>query len=117
MLEPGMHINAVGASIPSWQEIDPGVVPIVSLFADRRESLANEAGEYIEAVETGLIPAGLVVPELGEVLNGDHPGRTSETEITLFRSLGLAVEDIASAELVYQRAVEHGIGTEVDMVG
>jgi ornithine cyclodeaminase len=117
MLEPGMHINAIGASIPSWREIDPGVVPMVSLFTDRRESLAKEAGEYIEAIETALIPAGLVVPELGEVLNGDHPGRTSETEITLFRSLGLAVEDIASAQLVYQRAVERGIGTEVDMVG
>jgi alanine dehydrogenase len=55
-----------------------------------------------------------VVPEIGEVLNGDHPGRTSETEITLFRSLGLAVEDIASAHLVYQRAIEQGIGVRVD---
>jgi len=117
MLEPGMHINAVGASIPSWREIDPGVLPLVSLFTDRRESLSNEAGEYIHAVEEGLIPSGLVVPEIGEVLNGDHPGRTAETEITLFRSLGLAVEDIASAQLVYQRAVEGGVGTHVDLGG
>jgi len=115
MLEPGMHINAVGASIPSWREIDRGVVPMVTLFTDSRESLANEAGEYIHAVEEGLIPSGLVVPEIGEVLIGDHPGRTSETEITLFRSLGLAVEDIASAQLVYQRAVEGGVGTHVDL--
>jgi ornithine cyclodeaminase len=115
LLGPGMHINAVGASAPTWFEIDAGVLPMVTLFTDRRESLSNEAGEYIEAVKTGLIPAGLVVPEIGEVLNGDHPGRTSETEITLFRSLGLAVEDIASAQLVYRRAVERGIGTEVDM--
>jgi ornithine cyclodeaminase len=113
-LEPGMHVNAVGASIPSWQEIAPSVLPLVSLFTDRRESLANEAGEFIEAVGTGLVPEGLVVPEIGEVLNGDHPGRTSETEITLFRSLGLAVEDIASAHLVYQRAIEQGIGVRVD---
>jgi ornithine cyclodeaminase len=117
MLEPGMHINAVGASIPSWQEIDPGVVPLVSLFTDRRESLANEAGEFIEARENGLVPSGLVVPEIGEVLNRDHPGRTSETEVTLFRSLGLAVEDIASAQLVYQRAVDQGTGTRVDLSG
>jgi len=116
VLEPGMHINAVGASIPSWREIHSGVVPLVSLFTDRRESLRNEAGEFMEAVETGLVERGLVIPELGEVLNGDHPGRTSETEITLFRSLGLAVEDIASAQLVYERAVEHKIGTEVDMM-
>ena len=116
VLEPGMHINAVGASIPSWREISPGVLPLVSLFTDRRESLANEAGEYINAVETGLIPAGLVVPEIGEVLNDDHPGRTSETEITLFRSLGLAVEDIASAQLVFERALDRGIGNRIDFV-
>jgi len=115
MLEPGMHINAVGASIPSWREIDPGVLPLASLFTDRRESLANEAGEFIHAVEESLIPSGLVVPEIGEILAGDHPGRTSETEITLFRSLGLAVEDIASAQLVYERAVEGGFGTHVDL--
>jgi len=117
MLEPGMHINAVGASIPSWREIDPGVLPMVSLFTDRRESLRNEAGEYIQAVEDGLVEHGLVVPEIGEVFNGDHPGRTSETEITLFRSLGLAVEDIASARLVYQRALDRGVGTEADLTG
>ncbi len=117
MLEPGMHINAVGASIPSYQEIDPRVVPLVTLFTDRRESLANEAGEFIAAIEAGLIPAGLVVPEIGEVLNADHPGRTSETEITIFRSLGLAIEDIASAQLVYERALEKGIGAEINLMG
>lgn len=115
MLEPGTHINAVGASVPSWREIDSGVLPLVSLFTDRRESLANEAGEYIQARETGLVEDGLVIPEIGEVLNGDHPGRTSETEITLFRSLGLAIEDIASARLVYERALERGVGTSVDI--
>jgi ornithine cyclodeaminase len=115
-LEPGMHINAVGASIPSWREIDPGVLPLATLFTDRRESLQNEAGEFIQAIDDGLVEPGLVVPEIGELLNGDHPGRTSETEITLFRSLGLAVEDIASALLVYERAMERKIGTEVDMM-
>jgi ornithine cyclodeaminase len=117
MLEPGMHINAVGASIPSWREIDPGVLPLVMLFTDRRESLANEAGEYIQALDEGLVESGLVVPEVGELLNEDHPGRTSETEITLFRSLGLAVEDIASALLVYHRAVEQDIGIQIDLAG
>jgi ornithine cyclodeaminase len=116
MLCPGMHINAVGASIPSWREIDPGVLALVSLFTDRRESLRNEAGEYIQAIDDGLVEPGLVVPELGEVLSGDHPGRTSETEMTLFRSLGLAVEDIASAQLVSERARKRGIGSEVDIM-
>lgn len=115
MLEPGMHVNAVGASIPSWREIDPGVLPLVTLFTDRRDSLANEAGEYIQAIEEGLVEPGLVVPEIGEILNDDHPGRTSATEITLFRSLGLAVEDVASAKLVYERALERGVGISVDI--
>ena len=115
MLEPGMHINAVGASIPSWRELNTDVLPHVTLFTDRRESLANEAGEYIKGLEEGFVEAGLVIPEIGEILNDDHPGRTSETEITLFRSLGLAVEDIASAQLVYRRAVERGVGTSVDI--
>jgi len=117
MLEPGMHINAVGASIPAWREIDPGVLPLVSLFTDRRESLRNEAGEYIQARETGLVERGLVIPEIGEVVNGDHPGRTSDTEITLFRSLGLAVEDIAAAQLVSERALERGAGLKVNLAG
>lgn len=115
VLEPGMHVNAVGASVPSWREIDPAVLPLVSLVTDRRESLAAEAGEYRAAVADGLIPAGLVVPELGEVLIGDHPGRTSATEITLFRSLGLAVEDLAAGRLVCERAMERGTGTAVDL--
>jgi ornithine cyclodeaminase len=117
MLEPGMHINAVGASIPSWREIDTDVLPHVTLFTDRRESLANEAGEYIKGLEEGFVETGLVIPEIGEVLNDDHPGRTSDSEITLFRSLGLAVEDIAAAQLVYHRAVKQSIGTHVDLSG
>jgi ornithine cyclodeaminase/alanine dehydrogenase-like protein (mu-crystallin family) len=107
----------VGASLPSWREIDPGVLPLVSLFTDRRESLRNEAGEYIQARETGLVERGLVIPEIGEVVNGDHPGRTSDTEITLFRSLGLAVEDIAAAQLVSERALERGAGLKVNLAG
>jgi ornithine cyclodeaminase/alanine dehydrogenase-like protein (mu-crystallin family) len=55
--------------------------------------------------------------ELGEVINGDHPGRKTNSEITLYRSLGLAVQDIASAQLIYQRALERGVGTEVDLGG
>jgi len=117
MLEPGMHINAVGASIPSWREIDTDVLPHVTLFTDRRESLANEAGEYIKGLEEGFVETGLVIPEIGEVLNDDHPGRTSDSEITLFRSLGLAVEDIAAAQLVYHRAVKQSIGTNADLSG
>jgi alanine dehydrogenase len=79
--------------------------------------LANEAGEYRLALEEGVIDEGHLQAELGEVLIGKHPGRTSDDEITLFRSLGLAVEDLAATRLVYERAMERGMGTQVDLSG
>ena len=115
LLSEGTHINAVGASVSSWRELDTEVVRRSVLFTDRRESLENEAGEYRLALEQGVIGEDHLQAEIGEVLIGNHPGRRADSEITLFRSLGLAVEDIASAHLVYQRAVELGVGTSVDI--
>jgi ornithine cyclodeaminase len=114
-VRPGTHINAVGASVPSQREIDDEALRTVRLFTDRRESLENEAGEYIHGLETGIIDRGHLLAEIGDLVNGDHPGRTSADEITLFRSLGIAVEDVAAAQLIYERAVQKGIGTEVDL--
>lgn len=112
-LAPGAHVNAVGASIPTARELDAATVAASSLFVDRRESTLNEAGDYLFAVEeAGLTPAHIRA-ELGEVLVGEHPGRESEGELTLFKSLGLAVEDLAAAELCVSRARERGLGTEV----
>ena len=79
--------------------------------------MTNEAGEYRLALEEGVIDEGHLQAELGEVLIGKHPGRTSDYEITLFRSLGLAVEDLAATRLVYERAMERGMGTQVDLSG
>lgn len=117
MLSEGTHVNAVGASLASWIEIDTTVVRRSKLFTDRRESLENEAGEYRLAITDGVIDDDHLQAELGEVINGDHPGRKTDSEITLYRSLGLAVQDIASAQLVYQRALERGVGTEADLSG
>jgi alanine dehydrogenase len=117
MLSEGTHVNAVGASLVTWREIDTEVVRRSSLFTDRRESLENEAGEYRLAIEEGVIGADHLQAELGEVINGDHPGRRTDSEITLYRSLGVAVEDIAAAQLVFERALEQGVGTEVDLSG
>jgi len=115
LLEPGMHVNAVGASIPTWRELDTEAVRRATFFADRRESLEHEAGEFIRALDEGAIGPAHLRAELGDVLIGTHPGRTSDDEITLFRSLGLAVEDLAAGWLVYQRALEKGIGIRVDL--
>jgi len=109
-LKPGAHVNAVGSSIPSARELDAETIAAATLVVDRRESALNEAGD--------LLLAGFgeerIAAELGEVLSGAHPGRTDAEELTVFKSLGLGVEDLAAAELVVRKAREQGVGTEVD---
>ena len=112
-LDAGAHINAVGASTPSMRELPAEVVAASALFADSRESLRNEAGDYQEALKLGLIGEDHVRAELGEVLTGLRLGRRDENEITLFRSLGLAVEDLAAAQHAVRAAARLGLGTEV----
>ena len=108
-LAPGGHVNAVGSSVPTARELDVDTVAACSFFVDRRESALNEAGD--------LLLAGFgkerIAAELGEVLVGTHPGRSDDDELTVFKSLGLAVEDLAAAELVVRKAREQGVGTEV----
>jgi ornithine cyclodeaminase/alanine dehydrogenase-like protein (mu-crystallin family) len=113
-LAPGTHVNAVGASIPSSRELETAVVADASLFVDRRESTLAESGDYLRAAEEAGLDASHIRAELGELLTGSHPGRTSDTELTVFKSLGLAVEDLAAAELAVSRARELGVGVEVD---
>ena len=99
---------------PTTRELDTETVAASSLFVDRRESTLNEAGDYLIPAAEGAIGPDHIKAELGEVLVGTHPGRASEDELTLFKSLGLAVEDLASAELVVRRAREQGVGSEVE---
>ena len=115
-LKPGVHLNAVGASSPTMREIDTATVAASALFCDSRESLQNEAGEFRLAVTEGLI-AGVehVRAELGEVLAGTAAGRRDAGELTMFRSLGLAIEDLAAAQCAVATATEQGIGTEVEL--
>jgi ornithine cyclodeaminase len=115
-LSIGAHVNAVGASTPANWEIDVETVAASALFCDSRESLRHEAGEFQLAIKEGAIPGEEHVRgELGEVLVGTKPGRQDDTELTLFRSLGLAVEDLAAAEHAVAFARSHGIGTEVQL--
>ncbi len=115
-LRPGAHINAVGASMPSVRELDVDTVAACALYCDSRESLRNEAGDYQLAVKEGAIGGeDHVRGELGEVLAGTAPGRRGDDELTVFRSLGLAVEDLAAARSAVERARRMGIGTEVEL--
>jgi ornithine cyclodeaminase len=113
-LRPGAHVNAVGSSVKTARELDTATVAASSLFVDRRESTLNEAGDYLVPAEEGAIGPDHIKAEIGEILIGRHPGRTSPDELTVFKSLGLAVEDLAAAEYVVRRAQETGTGTTVE---
>ena len=111
-LAPGAHVNAVGSSIPTARELDTETVRRSSFFVDRRESALNETGDYLIPAAEGVIGPEHIKAELGEVLAGLAPGRSDEDEFTVFKSLGIAVEDLAAAELVVARARERGLGAE-----
>lgn len=113
-ISPGAHLNLVGSSIPKAREVDSETMAAASLFVDRRESTLNEAGDYLFAAREGLIGPDHIRAELGEVLIGDKPGRTSVEEITCFKSLGIAIEDLFAAEYLYRRATEGKVGTWVE---
>ena len=114
-LKPGVHINAVGSSIPTTRELDTATMAAAALFVDRRESTLNEAGDFLFPQREGAIGPEHIRAELGELLLGTAPGRGSDDEITVFKSLGLAVEDLAAAEVVLARALEEDAGTVVSL--
>jgi ornithine cyclodeaminase len=112
-LAPGAHVNAVGSSIPTARELDADTVAAAALFADARESMVNEGGDYLFAVREAGIGPEHIRAELGEVLIGSAEGRRADEEVTVFKSLGLAAEDLAAAEHVYARAQADGAGVSV----
>jgi len=113
-IAPGTHINAVGACLPHQRELDTATVAAGVLFADRRESLLAESGDYVLAAAEGAVTPAQIRAELGELLLGTAAGRASADEITIFESLGLAIEDLAAARRVYQLAAEAGAGSRID---
>jgi ornithine cyclodeaminase/alanine dehydrogenase-like protein (mu-crystallin family) len=113
-ISAGAHLNLVGSSTPNTREVDSETMAAASLFVDRRESTINEAGDYLFAAREGVIGPDHIRAEIGQILNGTKPGRTSPEEITLFKSLGLAVEDLAAAEYLYRKAKEQKVGSWVE---
>jgi len=114
-LAPGAHVNAVGSSIPTTRELDGATLAAARLFVDARESALNESGDLLLAVREGTVREDVPLAELGEVLSGKAPGRASQDELTVFISLGLAVEDLAAAELALRVAATQGLGAEVPL--
>jgi ornithine cyclodeaminase/alanine dehydrogenase-like protein (mu-crystallin family) len=113
-ISAGAHLNVVGSSTPTTREVDSETMAAVSLFVDRRESTINEAGDYLFAARDGVIGPNHIRAEIGEVLKGDKPGRTSPEEITCFKSLGLAIEDLFAAEYLYRQARQSKVGTWIE---
>ena len=111
----GAHINAIGTHSPNSREIDSATMAATRIFVDRRESALNESGDYLLAAKEGVVTPESIVGEIGELLLGKISGRTSESEITLFKSLGLAVEDVACADYLYHKALAENFGTWVQL--
>jgi len=113
-ISPGTHLNVVGSSIPTTREVDSATMAASSLFVDRRESTINEGGDYLFALREGVIGENHIKAEIGEILLGAKAGRTSDNEITLFKSLGLSIEDLASADHLYRKAQNTKAGSRLD---
>ncbi len=116
-LEPGTHVNAVGASQPDARELGSDAVARSHLFADRRESLTHESADYLVPLREGRLDPDEPIAELGEVVLGTAAGRRDADEVTLFKSLGLAIEDLAAARFILERAERENVGTVVPMHG
>jgi len=113
-LSPGVHLNLVGSSIAAAAEIDTPAVVKARFFVDRRESTVNEGGEYLRALRAGAITPAHILGEIGEVANGSKVGRSSPLDVTLYKSLGVAPQDLASAHHVLKKARDAGIGQVIE---
>ncbi len=111
-VKPGAHIICVGACRPNQREIDPALTARARVFVDSRAAALVESGDIVMGIQEGRFTSDHIVAELGEVAAG-APGRRSDLEITIFKSLGMAVEDVTAADLAFRRAVERGLGTEL----
>src|SRR5438046_1731684 len=113
-VKPGAHVISVGACRPTQREMDPALTARARLFVDSRAAALVESGDVILGIKDGLFSAEHIVGEIGELVNGAQ-GRRSDTEVTIFKSLGLAVEDVTAADLAYRRAVERGVGIDLTL--
>jgi ornithine cyclodeaminase/alanine dehydrogenase-like protein (mu-crystallin family) len=113
-LAPGAHLNVVGSSIKTTAEIDTPAVVKSRFFVDYRESTINEGGEYLRALNAGAIMEGHILAEIGEVADGSKAGRRSASDVTLYKSLGIAPQDLASAHYVLDKARAAGVGQVID---
>jgi len=113
-VEPGTHVTAMGQYHPKKNELPPELIARATYVPDIRARAAQDAGSFLAAIEAGLIDEDHVAADLGEVVAGEHPGRTSDDEVTVFDSGGTGIETVAAAHMLYKRASEDGRGQTID---
>ncbi len=113
-LADGAHVNAVGSSVPPFRELDTQAIVRAKLFVDSHESALREPDDIRVPLAEGAIAQTHILADLAQLASGEHPGRTSKSEITIFKSVGLAIEDLAAAQAVYERALAEGRGTAIE---
>ena len=114
-LAPGAHINAIGSYKPEVREIPPETVCRARVVVDQREAALEEAGDLLLPMRDGLIDANHIHAELGEIIAGDKPGREAPEEITFFKSVGVAIQDLAAAECALKNAESQNLGTALEL--
>ena len=115
LVKPGTHINGIGSHTPNARELDTEIIKRSKFVGDSREACFKEAGDIIIPVNEGVIPESHFYAELGELITGKKAGRINNNEITIFKSNGLAIQDVATAKLVYDKALATGIGLNVEI--
>jgi alanine dehydrogenase len=114
-LKPGVHINAIGSHRPDLREIDAMTMASAKIFVDSREAVMAECGDILLAIQENAITADRIHAEIGEVLLSKKPGRTATEERTLYKAVGIAIQDVATASLVYHKALQQNVGTKIEI--
>ncbi len=114
-VRPGTHLCLVGASVASKREVDEDCVAMAKFFVDYRASALAQAGELLDAIKAGRVSEAHIAGEIGAVLSGQIAGRRTEAEVTIYKSLGVAAQDIAAASIVYESAVANAAGTLAEL--
>lgn len=115
LVKPGTHLNLIGSFKPEVREVDEVVIKKSKLVVDQKSAALEEAGDIIIPLKAGIITEEHIYAELGELVTGIKPGRTTDSEITLFKSVGLGIQDCATALLAYSKAKEKGIYKDIDL--
>ncbi len=115
LLQPGVHVTGIGSHVPEACEVDATALGRAKVVVDQRSACLAEAGDLIQPIRAGAYDAGQIYAEMGAVVAGDLPGRRDSSEITYFKSVGLASQDLAVASLVYRRAVAEGAGFQLEV--